>query len=251
MYAFVGSQPTARTSLVPVCPALGTTSWFFILTMRKHAPIITALIFTSRSTGTWIPKLAVLVKTLFTNPDQYLEILPIVDISLRAFTCANWGKKKQTKKKTGISLDVNKSNTHWLYLHRINDSALTCRVLYNCQAVLFFLSLKCSTSVRFAFRNGTQERASLANLETSESSELTEKWGEAIMKVYTTFAPLSQGFFFLPSSVSDMLQVTAAALLWSAVSYNWWICSWLRSHFPIPHTITQLGTLPTEVFQCG
>ena len=154
--------------------------------MRKQAPIITALILTSRSTGTWIPKLAVLVKTLFTNPDQYLEILPIVDISLRAFTCTN--------KKIGIHLYVNKSSTYWLYLHRINDCALTHRVCYSCQVLLLFFSLRCSISDRFAFRSGTQERVS--SLETSASLELAEKWRKAIVKVYTTFALLSWWFFF-------------------------------------------------------
>lgn len=40
-----------------------------------------------------MPKLAVLVNMLLTNPDQYLEILPIVDISFKDFT---WRKEKKT-----------------------------------------------------------------------------------------------------------------------------------------------------------
>lgn len=57
-----------------------------ILTRRKQAPIIAALTVTSRSAGTWIPKLSAFVKTSFTNPDQYFEIFPIVSFSLVVFT---------------------------------------------------------------------------------------------------------------------------------------------------------------------
>lgn len=65
---------------------------------------------------------------------------------------------------------------------------------YSCQVVLLFLSLRCSISVRFAFRSATQERVS--SLKTSASLLLTEKWRKAIVKVYTTFALLSQWFIF-------------------------------------------------------
>lgn len=51
------------------------------LTMRKHAPIITAFILTSRSMGNWMPKLSVSVKTSRRRPAHCLLILPILLIS--------------------------------------------------------------------------------------------------------------------------------------------------------------------------
>lgn len=81
-----------------------------------------------------------------------------------------------------------------IYLYRINDYALAHGICYSCQVLLLFLPLRCSISVRFAFRSGIQETVS--SLETSASLELTEKQRKAIVKVYTTFALLSQWFFF-------------------------------------------------------
>lgn len=72
-----------------------------ILTKRKQAPIIAALTVTSRSAGTWIPKLSAFVKTSFTNPDQYFEIFPTVSFSLMVFTfeIKIWDIKFEDKKR--------------------------------------------------------------------------------------------------------------------------------------------------------
>lgn len=53
------------------------------LTMRKHAPSITAFIFTSRSKGNWIPKLSASVNASLTKPVHCLEILPTTFSSSR------------------------------------------------------------------------------------------------------------------------------------------------------------------------
>ena len=53
------------------------------LTMRKHAPSITAFIFTSRSKGNWIPKLSASVNASLTKPVHCLEILPTIVSSSR------------------------------------------------------------------------------------------------------------------------------------------------------------------------
>ena len=53
------------------------------LTMRKHAPSITAFIFTSRSNGNWMPKLSTSVNNSLTKPVHCLEILPTTYLSSR------------------------------------------------------------------------------------------------------------------------------------------------------------------------
>lgn len=47
------------------------------LTMRKQAPISTAFIFTSKSSGNWMPKLSVSVKTSFKRPLHCLLMRPM------------------------------------------------------------------------------------------------------------------------------------------------------------------------------
>lgn len=49
-----------------------------VLTMRKHAPIITAFIFTSRSMGNWMPKLSESVNASRRSPVHCLLIFPIL-----------------------------------------------------------------------------------------------------------------------------------------------------------------------------
>lgn len=49
-----------------------------VLTMRKHAPIMTAFILTSRSMGNWIPKLSESVNASRRSPVHCLLILPIL-----------------------------------------------------------------------------------------------------------------------------------------------------------------------------
>lgn len=49
-----------------------------LLTMRKHAPIMTALILTSRSMGNWIPKLSESVNASRRSPVHCLLIFPIL-----------------------------------------------------------------------------------------------------------------------------------------------------------------------------
>lgn len=117
------------------------------------------------------------------------------------------------KEKTGTDINVNKSSVHWWHLHRINDCVLTCRVCYSCQILLLLLLLRCSISVKFPFTSGTQERVS--SLETSASLELTKKWEKAIVKIYASFAFLSQCcvFFFLSHDFYSLL----ATLLWTTV----------------------------------
>lgn len=57
------------------------------LTMRKHAPIITAFIFTSKSRGNWIPKLSASVKASRRSPVHCLLIFPILLTSSMVRIC--------------------------------------------------------------------------------------------------------------------------------------------------------------------
>ena len=56
------------------------------LTMRKQAPNITALIFTSRSMGNLMPKLSASVYASRRNPVHCLEIVPITAVSSKDLT---------------------------------------------------------------------------------------------------------------------------------------------------------------------
>lgn len=69
--------------------------WNTSLTMRKHAPIITAFIFTSKSMGNWIPKLSVSVKASRRSPDHCLLIFPILLTSSMVRICRERGERSR------------------------------------------------------------------------------------------------------------------------------------------------------------
>ena len=64
------------------------------LTMRKHAPIITAFILTSRSIGNWIPKLSESVNISRRSPVHCLLIFPIL---LTSSMVRIWGRERSDK----------------------------------------------------------------------------------------------------------------------------------------------------------
>lgn len=129
----------------------------------------------------------------------------------------------------GIYPNINKSSTHWLYLHRINDCALTHTLCYSCQVLLLFLSLRCAISVRFTFRSGTQEKSlKFWNISIFRAGRKVEESNcESLYHFCLSFTVL---FFFL-SHVSHVLQVTVVPWLWTTVPYNWQICSQLCGTF--------------------
>lgn len=61
------------------------------LTMRKQAPMSTAFIFTSRSSGNWMPKLSVSVKTSFNRPLHCLLMRPMGSSLSLPFSCGATG----------------------------------------------------------------------------------------------------------------------------------------------------------------
>lgn len=72
------------------------------LTMRKHAPIITAFILTSRSMGNWIPKLSESVNASRRSPVHCLLIFPIL---LTSSIVKIWGKSyREDKLQTYVAL---------------------------------------------------------------------------------------------------------------------------------------------------
>lgn len=79
------------------------------LTMRKHAPIITAFILTSRSMGNWMPKLSESVKASRRRPVHCLLIFPILLVSSMVKI---WGKSQSE--------------------HMLNCVALGCGSVPNC-----------------------------------------------------------------------------------------------------------------------
>lgn len=63
------------------------------LTMRKQAPSRTAFIFTSMSSGNWMPKLSVSVKTSFRRPLHCLLMRPMglsLSLPLSCRTTSSW-----------------------------------------------------------------------------------------------------------------------------------------------------------------
>lgn len=84
------------------------------LTMRKQAPISTAFIFTSMSSGNWMPKLSVSVNTSFRRPLHCLLMRPMGLPPSFAFSC---GARRAT-----ASVRICHSPL-WCYFHRWKESS--------------------------------------------------------------------------------------------------------------------------------
>lgn len=71
--------------------------------MRKHAPIMTAFIFTSKSMGNWIPKLSASVKASLRSPVHCLLIFPILLTSSMVRICRG---AERTRHAGGIGIKL-------------------------------------------------------------------------------------------------------------------------------------------------
>lgn len=80
-----------RTKLFPLF--WSKTTLMEVLTMRKHAPIITAFILTSRSMGNCIPKLSTFVNASWRSPVHCLLIFPILLDSSIVRICGGEGSQ--------------------------------------------------------------------------------------------------------------------------------------------------------------
>lgn len=108
------------------------------LTMRKHAPIITALIFTSRSMGNWIPKLSESVNASLRSPVHCLLIFPILLTSSIVKICGKSCIRKQIVHMCCISVKV----IPWTCLVLLEQDHRTAH-----NSILFFA--RCHWNLRF------------------------------------------------------------------------------------------------------